>query len=96
MAAAALLFQVLFEATVKGVPQRVLGSASYQVGKMDVLNVSDSSSAHPGLESRLMTLFIWVFQGTPALFLVLLLCQSSMVGAYVEDERCVLQGGRSF
>ncbi|XP_074550421.1 telomere-associated protein RIF1 isoform X2 [Halichoeres trimaculatus] len=28
----------LFEATVKGIPQRVLGSASYQVGKMDVLN----------------------------------------------------------
>lgn len=32
--------QVLFEITVKGIPQRVLGSASYQVGKMDVLNVS--------------------------------------------------------
>uniref|UniRef100_A0A671Z0J4 Replication timing regulatory factor 1 n=1 Tax=Sparus aurata TaxID=8175 RepID=A0A671Z0J4_SPAAU len=31
---------ILFEATVKGIPQRVLGSASYQVGKMDVLNVS--------------------------------------------------------
>lgn len=29
---------------MKGVPQRVLGSASYQVGKMDVLNVSDSTS----------------------------------------------------
>lgn len=29
---------VLLEATVKGLPQRVLGSASYQVGKMDVLN----------------------------------------------------------
>lgn len=40
---------------------------------------------------RLMSLFFWVFQGTPALFLVLLLCQSSMVGAYVEDQRCVLQ-----
>ena len=25
---------------MKGIPQRVLGSASYQVGKMDVLNVS--------------------------------------------------------
>uniref|UniRef100_A0A8C2XGA8 Replication timing regulatory factor 1 n=1 Tax=Cyclopterus lumpus TaxID=8103 RepID=A0A8C2XGA8_CYCLU len=31
---------ILFEATAKGLPQRVLGSASYQVGKMDVLNVS--------------------------------------------------------
>uniref|UniRef100_A0A8K9XER5 Replication timing regulatory factor 1 n=1 Tax=Oncorhynchus mykiss TaxID=8022 RepID=A0A8K9XER5_ONCMY len=30
----------LLELTVKGIPQRVLGSASYQVGKMDVLNVS--------------------------------------------------------
>uniref|UniRef100_A0A3B3UI31 Replication timing regulatory factor 1 n=1 Tax=Poecilia latipinna TaxID=48699 RepID=A0A3B3UI31_9TELE len=29
---------VLLEATVKGLPPRVLGSASYQVGKMDVLN----------------------------------------------------------
>ncbi|KAM8857999.1 telomere-associated protein RIF1 [Synchiropus picturatus] len=28
----------LFEITVKGISQRVLGSASYQVGKMDVLN----------------------------------------------------------
>ncbi|XP_028992659.1 telomere-associated protein RIF1 isoform X2 [Betta splendens] len=28
----------LFEATVQCIPQRVLGSASYQVGKMDVLN----------------------------------------------------------
>lgn len=35
-----LLPQILFEATVNGIPQRVLGSASYQVGKMDVLNVS--------------------------------------------------------
>uniref|UniRef100_A0A4W6F1L7 Replication timing regulatory factor 1 n=1 Tax=Lates calcarifer TaxID=8187 RepID=A0A4W6F1L7_LATCA len=54
---------VLFEATVKGLPQRVLGSASYQVGKMDVLN------------------------GTPALFLILLLYNSSMLSAYIEDER---------
>ncbi|CAI5670614.1 unnamed protein product [Oreochromis niloticus] len=54
---------VLFEATVKGIPQRVLSSASYQVGKMDVLN------------------------GTPALFLLLLLYDSSMLPAYVEDER---------
>lgn len=29
---------LLIEATVKGIPPRVLGSASYQVGKMDVLN----------------------------------------------------------
>ncbi|KAM3607607.1 uncharacterized protein V6R79_010545 [Siganus canaliculatus] len=54
---------VLFEATVKGIPQRVLGSASYQVGKMDVLN------------------------GTPALFLILLLYNSSLLAAYTEDER---------
>eukprot|EP00064_Thunnus_orientalis_P014116 superscaffoldBa00002411_g14157 len=54
---------VLFEATVKGIPHRVLGSASYQVGKMDVLN------------------------GTPALFLILLLYKSSMLSAYIEDER---------
>ncbi|XP_070831850.1 telomere-associated protein RIF1 [Chaetodon trifascialis] len=54
---------ILFEATVKGLPQRVLGSASYQVGKMDVLN------------------------GTPALFLILLLYNSSMLSAYIEDER---------
>ena len=32
--------QVLFEITVKGIHPRVLGSAAYQVGKMDVLNVS--------------------------------------------------------
>ncbi|XP_071775696.2 telomere-associated protein RIF1 [Centroberyx gerrardi] len=54
---------VLFETTVTGIPQRVLGSASYQVGKMDVLN------------------------GTPALFLILLFYNSSMLAAYVEDER---------
>ncbi|XP_078118689.1 telomere-associated protein RIF1 isoform X2 [Sander vitreus] len=54
---------ILFEATVKGIPQRVLGSASYQVGKMDVLN------------------------GTPALFLILLLYNSNMLSAYIEDER---------
>uniref|UniRef100_A0A3B4UTQ9 Replication timing regulatory factor 1 n=1 Tax=Seriola dumerili TaxID=41447 RepID=A0A3B4UTQ9_SERDU len=54
---------VLLEATVTGIPQRVLGSASYQVGKMDVLN------------------------GTPALFLILLLYNSSMLSAYIEDER---------
>lgn len=55
----------LIEATVKGIPSRVLGSASYQVGKMDVLN------------------------GTPALFLIQLLYDSSMLSAYVEDERFV-------
>ncbi|XP_017276656.1 telomere-associated protein RIF1 isoform X2 [Kryptolebias marmoratus] len=54
---------VLFEATVKGLPQRVLGSASYQVGKMDVLN------------------------GTPSLFLIQLLFNSSMLPAYVEAEK---------
>uniref|UniRef100_A0A665WXC8 Replication timing regulatory factor 1 n=1 Tax=Echeneis naucrates TaxID=173247 RepID=A0A665WXC8_ECHNA len=54
---------VLLEATLTGVPQRVLGSTSYQVGKMDVLN------------------------GTPALFLVLLLYNSSMIAAFVQDER---------
>ncbi|XP_028446635.1 telomere-associated protein RIF1 isoform X2 [Perca flavescens] len=54
---------ILFEATVKGIPQRVLGSASYQVGKMDVLN------------------------GTPALFLILLLYNSNVLSAYIEDER---------
>ncbi|TKS67838.1 Telomere-associated protein RIF1 [Collichthys lucidus] len=54
---------ILLEATVKGIPHRVLGSASYQVGKMDVLN------------------------GTPALFLLLLLYDSSLLTAYIEDER---------
>ncbi|XP_059198916.1 telomere-associated protein RIF1 [Centropristis striata] len=54
---------ILLEDTVRGIPQRVLGSASYQVGKMDVLN------------------------GTPALFLILLLYNSSMLAAYVEDKR---------
>ncbi|KAF7666493.1 hypothetical protein LDENG_00103970 [Lucifuga dentata] len=53
----------LFETTIKGIPVRVLGSASYQVGKMDVLN------------------------GTPALFLILLLYNSSRLATYVEDER---------
>lgn len=55
----------LIEATVKGIPPRVLGSASYQVGKMDVLN------------------------GTPALFLIQLLYDSSMLSNYVEDERFI-------
>ncbi|XP_054643055.1 telomere-associated protein RIF1 isoform X2 [Dunckerocampus dactyliophorus] len=54
---------VLFEGTVKGISPRVLGSASYQVGKMDVLN------------------------GTPALFLILLLLDSSRLATYIEDAR---------
>ncbi|KAM4731346.1 telomere-associated protein RIF1 isoform 2-T2 [Anableps anableps] len=54
---------ILLEATVKGLPQRVLGSASYQVGKMDVLN------------------------GTPALFVILLLFNSSKLPTYIEHER---------
>ncbi|XP_076012466.1 telomere-associated protein RIF1 [Genypterus blacodes] len=53
----------LIETTVKGIPTRVLGSASYQVGKMDVLN------------------------GTPALFLITLFFDSSMLATYVKDER---------
>ncbi|XP_041700695.2 telomere-associated protein RIF1 isoform X1 [Coregonus clupeaformis] len=56
----------LLELTVKGIPQRVLGSASYQVGKMDVLN------------------------GTPALFLILLFYNRSLVAGIVEDERFFL------
>uniref|UniRef100_A0AAQ4QMS8 Replication timing regulatory factor 1 n=1 Tax=Gasterosteus aculeatus aculeatus TaxID=481459 RepID=A0AAQ4QMS8_GASAC len=55
--------KILFEATVNGIPQRVLGSASYQVGKMDVLN------------------------GTPALFLIVLLYDSGSLSACMEDER---------
>uniref|UniRef100_A0A3P8UZE2 Replication timing regulatory factor 1 n=1 Tax=Cynoglossus semilaevis TaxID=244447 RepID=A0A3P8UZE2_CYNSE len=54
---------VLLEITVTNISERVLGSASYQVGRMDVLN------------------------GTPALFLILLLFKSSMLSAYIEDER---------
>uniref|UniRef100_A0A3P9LLJ9 Replication timing regulatory factor 1 n=1 Tax=Oryzias latipes TaxID=8090 RepID=A0A3P9LLJ9_ORYLA len=54
---------VLLEATVKNIPPRVLGSTSFQVGKMDVLN------------------------GTPALFLILLVFNSSSLPAFVEDER---------
>uniref|UniRef100_A0A3B3VPA5 Replication timing regulatory factor 1 n=1 Tax=Poecilia latipinna TaxID=48699 RepID=A0A3B3VPA5_9TELE len=52
---------VLLEATVKGLPPRVLGSASYQVGKMDVLN------------------------GTPALFVILLLFNNRLP-AYLEHD----------
>ncbi|CAL8343119.1 unnamed protein product [Boreogadus saida] len=54
---------VLLEITVKGIHPRVLGSAAYQVGKMDVLN------------------------GTPALFLILLLYNSNQLSTYAEDER---------
>uniref|UniRef100_A0A674CZM1 Replication timing regulatory factor 1 n=1 Tax=Salmo trutta TaxID=8032 RepID=A0A674CZM1_SALTR len=61
-----LCMQSLLEMTVKGIPQRILGSASYQVGKMDLLN------------------------GTPALFLILLFYNSSLVGGFVEDERFFL------
>lgn len=46
MAWISFLLQILFEGTVTGIPQRVLGSASYQVGKMDVLNVSCSTGLH--------------------------------------------------
>ncbi|KAM9485564.1 telomere-associated protein RIF1-like isoform 2-T2 [Salvelinus alpinus] len=56
----------LLDMTVKGIPQRILGSASYQVGKMDLLN------------------------GTPALFLILLFYNSSLVGGFVDDERFFL------
>lgn len=34
------VLQGLLEYTVKGIPQKVLGSAAYQVANMDVLNVS--------------------------------------------------------
>ncbi|XP_077473683.1 telomere-associated protein RIF1 [Stigmatopora argus] len=54
---------ILVESTVRGISPRVLGSASYQVGKMDVLN------------------------GTPALFLILLLMDSNMLAIYIEDAR---------
>lgn len=43
-----LCMQSLLEMTVKGIPQRILGSASYQVGKMDLLNVSVYSFSLPG------------------------------------------------
>lgn len=93
-----VVFQILFEATVKGIPQRVLGSASYQVGKMDVLNVSASQNrcAHIqlGYTKRcpwrgFFLKFCFISQGTPALFLILLLYNSSMLAAYIEDERFV-------
>ncbi|CAB1347035.1 unnamed protein product, partial [Coregonus sp. 'balchen'] len=61
----------LLEMTVNGIPPRILGSASYQVGKMDILN------------------------GTPALFLILLFYNSSLVAGFVEDESCGLSGPTS-
>ncbi|TRY59293.1 hypothetical protein DNTS_016369 [Danionella cerebrum] len=54
---------LLLEATVQGIPQKVLGSAAYQVGNLDVLN------------------------GTPALFLILLLFKSNQLSSFLEDER---------
>ncbi|XP_072542009.1 telomere-associated protein RIF1 isoform X2 [Salminus brasiliensis] len=56
----------LLEATVKGIPQKVLGSAAYQVANMDVLN------------------------GTPALFLILLFYNSSLLSSFLADERFFL------
>ncbi|XP_062861984.1 telomere-associated protein RIF1 [Trichomycterus rosablanca] len=57
---------VLLETTVKGIPQKVLGSAAYQVANMDVLN------------------------GTPALFLILLFYNNSLLSVFVSDERFFL------
>lgn len=37
---------------MKGVSQRVLGSASYQVGKMDVLNVSAPPLSRADLQPK--------------------------------------------
>ncbi|XP_026865373.2 telomere-associated protein RIF1 isoform X2 [Electrophorus electricus] len=54
---------LLLEATVMGIPQKVLGSAAYQVANMDVLN------------------------GTPALFLILLIYNNSLLSSFVADER---------
>ena len=48
-----LYSQGLLETTVRGIPQRVLGSASYQVGKMDVLNVSFSIACSGPLRSMM-------------------------------------------
>ncbi|XP_059826278.1 telomere-associated protein RIF1 isoform X3 [Hypanus sabinus] len=53
----------LIEATVKGLPQKVLGSPAYQVANMDILN------------------------GTPALFLIILLFHNSLVECCVVEER---------
>lgn len=82
---------------MKSIPHRVLGSASYQVGKMDVLNVS--VSLFTGKLTLVYTYIVcWrllralcIFwpQGTPALFLILLLLNNGMLVAHVEDKRCV-------
>ncbi|XP_072114766.1 telomere-associated protein RIF1 isoform X3 [Mobula birostris] len=53
----------LIEATIKGLPQKVLGSPAYQVANMDILN------------------------GTPALFLIILLFHNSLVECCVVEER---------
>ncbi|XP_078084059.1 telomere-associated protein RIF1 [Mustelus asterias] len=53
----------LIEATVKGLPPKVLGSPAYQVANMDILN------------------------GTPALFLILLLFHNSLLEGCVVEER---------
>uniref|UniRef100_UPI00398F8DEE telomere-associated protein RIF1 n=1 Tax=Pristiophorus japonicus TaxID=55135 RepID=UPI00398F8DEE len=52
----------LLEATVKGLPQKVLGSPAYQVANMDILN------------------------GTPALFLIILLFHNSLLECVVEER----------
>ncbi|XP_076858817.1 telomere-associated protein RIF1 isoform X2 [Brachyhypopomus gauderio] len=57
---------LLLETTVKGIPKKVLGSASYQVANMDVLN------------------------GTPALFLILLIYNNSLLSSCVKEERFFL------
>ncbi|XP_058643157.1 telomere-associated protein RIF1 [Onychostoma macrolepis] len=54
---------LLLETTVKGIPQKVLGSAAYQVANMDLLN------------------------GTPALFLILLVYKSNQLSSFLEDEK---------
>uniref|UniRef100_H3A8Z1 Replication timing regulatory factor 1 n=1 Tax=Latimeria chalumnae TaxID=7897 RepID=H3A8Z1_LATCH len=56
----------LIECTVKGLPQKVLGSPAYQVANMDILN------------------------GTPALFLILLLFHGNLLECCVTDERYFL------
>lgn len=82
---------------MKSIPQRVLGSASYQVGKMDVLNVSASlftdkfALVYAYIVCLLLLRVLCIFfpQGTPALFLILLLLNNGMLVAHVEDKRCV-------
>ncbi|GCC31365.1 hypothetical protein chiPu_0009822 [Chiloscyllium punctatum] len=53
----------LIEATVRGLPQKILGSPAYQVANMDLLN------------------------GTPALFLIILLFHNSLLEDCVVEER---------